>query len=320
MNRILVTIPMKSVHKEQLASIVPDWEIVYKEAEALTREEVEAFPVIMGNVPPRFLSESKELKWLQLNTAGADAYIKPGVLPKNTLLTITTGAFGLAISEHMLGMTLELMKKLHLYRDNQRKSLWRDEGQVTSIENAVTLVIGMGDIGSEFARKMKALGSYTIGVKRTPGEKPEWLDELYTIEKLDMLLPRADIVALSLPQTPATFHMMDERRLSLMKSASFLINVGRGNTVDTDALVKALRQGSLGGAALDVTDPEPLPEDHPLWSIPNAVITPHISGFYHLEETLNRICQIAFRNLSHYLAGEPLENVVDFETGYRKAK
>ena len=132
---------------------------------------------------------------------------------------------------------------LYLYRDNQRRSLWQDEGDVTSIWNSVTLVIGLGDIGGEFARRMKALGSYVIGVKRTPGKKPEWLDELHTMEELDSLLPRADIISLSLPQTPDTFHMMNESRLMALKPSAILINVGRGSAIDTDALTRVMKQG-----------------------------------------------------------------------------
>lgn len=320
MKRILVTIPMEETHKEQLAAMAPDWQFVYTTPEAVTGAEVVTFPVILGNVAPELLAGSTTLKWIQLNSAGADAYAKPGVLPAGALLTNASGAYGLAISEHMLGMVLEIQKKLYLYRDNQKAGLWRDEGAVTSVYGSVTLVVGLGDIGGEFARRMKALGSYVIGVKRTPGKKTEWLDELYTMDELDALLPKADIISLSLPQTPDTYHLMNEERLKTLKSSAILINVGRGSAIDTDALVHVMKQGHLNGVGMDVTDPEPLPETHPLWNIPNAVITPHVAGYYHLQETLERIRGIAMRNLAHYLAGEPMENLVDFKTGYRKSK
>ena len=320
MQRILVTIPMDQSWQNRLAAIAPDWDILYREPENVTREDVAQASVILGNVEPSMLEGVSALKWIQLNSAGADAYTRPGLLPEGALLTNATGAYGLAISEHMLGMVLEIQKKLYLYRDNQRQSLWRDEGGVTSIWGSVTLTVGLGDIGGEFARRMKALGSYVIGVKRTPGKKPEWLDELYTMEGLDSLLPRADIISLSLPQTPDTVHLMNEKRLSALKPSAVLINVGRGSAIDTDALVRVLERGHLAGAGMDVTDPEPLPPDHPLWRVPNAIITPHVSGFYHLPETLNRIRNIALENMTRYLAGEPLKNPVDFSTGYRKSQ
>lgn len=166
---------------------------------------------------------------------------------------------------------------------------------MTSVWGSATLVVGLGDIGGEYAKRMKALGSYTIGVRRTPGEKPEYLDEIYTTDSLDELLPRADFVALSLPNSPSTYHIMDERRLGLMKPGAYLLNVGRGSAIDGDALCRALKEGRLGGCRVDVTDPEPLPGDHPLWDAPRMVITPHISGQYHLKETFERIVRIAGR-------------------------
>ena len=218
----------------------------------------------------------------------------------------------------MLGMLLMLMKRLHQYRDNQREHLWRDEGNVTSIQGCTALMVGLGDIGGEFARRMKALGAYTIGVRRSDVRRPEYLDELVLMDGLDQVLPRADVVALSLPNTKQTYRMFDEQRLNRCKTGAILLNVGRGTAIDTDALCHALESGKLGGAGVDVTDPEPLPPEHPLWSIENALITPHVSGFFHLEETLNRIVAQAADNLRRFQNGEPLLSEVDFQTGYRK--
>jgi len=176
----------------------------------------------------------------------------------------------------------------------------------------------MGDIGGDFARKIKALGGYVIGVKRTPSEKPPYCDELYTADKLDRLLPRADIISLSLPGNAETEHILDRRRLNLTKQGSVILNVGRGSAIDTDALCDLLEAGHFEGVGLDVTEPEPLPPDHRLWKIPNAVITPHISGFFHLHKTLERITDIAIDNMHRYADGKELKNMVDIETGYRK--
>ena len=181
-------------------------------------------------------------------------------------------------------------------------------------------MVGLGDIGGEYAKRMKALGSYTIGLRRTEGEKLDYLDEVFTTEHLDELLPRADFVALSLPNSPATYHIMDERRLRLMKKTAFLLNVGRGSAIDPEALNRVLHDGWLGGCGVDVTEPEPLPEDSPLWDAPRMYITPHISGQYHLQETFERIVRIAGGNLEKFLAGEKdsMKNLVDFKTGYRR--
>jgi phosphoglycerate dehydrogenase-like enzyme len=218
----------------------------------------------------------------------------------------------------MVGCVLMLYKKLHLYRDNQNKAVWLDRGKVRRIEGAVTLIVGLGDIGGRFAQKMKSLGAYTIGIKRTEADKPGYIDELYTAEALDLMLPRADIVALTLPGTDATRNIMSRKRLFSMKEGATLLNIGRGSAVDTMALCDALSSGRLYAAALDVTDPEPLPSGHPLWKAENALITPHISGFFHLRDTYDNIIDIFVNNMERFHAGLPLLNIVDFSTGYRK--
>ena len=180
------------------------------------------------------------------------------------------------------------------------------------------LVLGMGDIGGEFGRRVKALGAHVIGVRRTDTRCPDYADEVHLTADLDRLLPLADVVAVTLPGTKETAGLLDRRRIGLMKPGAVVLNVGRGIVIDTEALCDALESGHLGGAGLDVTDPEPLPPDHRLWDIPNAVITPHISGFYHLPETLERIIQISASNLKAFAEGKPLRNIIDFSTGYRK--
>ena len=176
----------------------------------------------------------------------------------------------------------------------------------------------MGDIGGEFAKRVKALGAYVIGVRRTDTRCPDYADEVHLTADLDVLLPRADVVAIAMPGTRETAHLMDRRRIGLMKEGAVLLNVGRGAIVDTEALCDALESGHLLGAGLDVTDPEPLPQGHRLWEIPSAVVTPHISGFFHLQETLERIIRISAENLKAYRCSEPLRNLVDFSTGYRR--
>ena len=312
--------PFKDHHKEELKAAAPDAEFIYVPVAELTREIVADADIIIGNCPAKLIEGTTKLKWIQLNSAGADGYTAPGVLPEGAKLTNSTGAYGLAISEHMLAMLLMLMKRLHQYRDNQLKNLWYDEGQVVSIEGATALIVGLGDIGGAFAKKLHDMGAYTIGVRRADTRKPEYLDELAFADDLKDLLPRADIVAVSLPGGAATYKLFDAEMFARCKKGSYFINVGRGSIVDTDALADALNSGHLAGAGVDVTDPEPLPAEHPLWNIRNALITPHISGFFHLEETLNRIIHNAADNLRKFQRGEELNNEVDFETGYRRLK
>lgn len=329
--RALVTIPTGERHRNLLQQAAPGWEFRFRGTDTLvcapqealpgqpvTQEDVDWAQVILGNVPAAMLHGSPALEWLQTNSAGVEAYIRPGVLAGDTLLTNATGAYGLAIAEHMLGMLLELFKKLELYRDAQKSGAWQSQGAVKAVYGSTVLVLGMGDIGGEFAARCKALGAKVIGVRRSPRPCPEYADEVHLLGDLDSLLPHADVVAITLPGTDATRGLMSRERLAKMKEGAVLLNVGRGFIVDTEALCDALERGHLSGAGVDVTDPEPLPPTHRLWNIPTAVVTPHISGFYHLRETHERIVGIFLENLRHFQAGEPLRNLVDFTTGYRK--
>lgn len=310
---ILVVLPLDDEGKIRLENTAPNCTFTY-EANEKTAAEAD---IIIGNLPVKLLPFAKNVKWEQLSMAGTEPYSIKGSLPDDTVLTNVTGAFGLAISEHMVGCVIMLYKKLHLYRDNQLKSIWLDRGNVKSIKGATVLSVGMGDIGSNFAMRMKALGAYTIGIRRTDTRKPDYIDEIYTSEALDDILSRADIVALSMPNTPQTKGMFSRERIARMKDEAVLINVGRGNAVDTEALCDALDSGKLYGAAVDVTDPEPLPPDHRLWKCENAIVTPHISGFFHLRETYDNIVNISIENLRRYTNNEPLVNVIDKSTGYR---
>ena len=193
--KILVALPLNERQKEKLEQNFRHQEFVYCLPDQLTEEILSDVEVILGNVPPRLLAHAGKLRWLQLNNAGTEGYCG-GALPEDVLLTNATGAYGLAISEHMVGMLFELQKNLNLYSRNQREHIWKSEGHVKIIEGSRVLVIGLGDIGTAFAQKMKGLGCRTVGIKRREARKPEGVDDLYTLERLERQLPLADIVAL----------------------------------------------------------------------------------------------------------------------------
>lgn len=313
---VLVLIKANEEHKRLLEEKAPNANFTYASRSSVDKAAVQNADIILGNPPIEMLKGSKRLQWLQLDSAGVGEYAMSDVLPEDVLLTNASGAYGLAISEYMLGVLLELCKKLNLYRDNQTQGKWHYEGPVKAIYGSTALVVGVGDIGGEFAKRIKALGAYTMGIRRKDANKPDFLDELYLMDKLEDLLPRADIVALCLPATKLTDKIINQKTLKLMKQDAVLINVGRGNAIDTEALCDALENGHLFGAALDVTDPEPLPKDHRLWKIKNAVITPHVSGGYSLKETHERIVKICAHNLEAFMNGRSLINVVDRSAGY----
>ena len=179
-----------------------------------------------------------------------------------------------------------------------------------TISGGTVLVVGAGHLGSAFAGLCRGLGARTVGLKRTVRGPVEGFDQVYPMDQLDELLPKADVVVLVLPHSPQTAGLMDGRRLRLMKEDAILISAGRGTVLDQDALVQVMGEGKLWGAALDVTVPEPLPADSPLWDIPNLILTPHVAGGMRLEITRKNCIQMAQDNLRRYLAGEPLVNRV----------
>ena len=311
-------LPFEPQYREALRQLAPDFDFYFTEDGPVPDEAWENAVVILGGPSAAELAKCRKLRWVQLGSAGVDFYCRPGVLPESVMLTNATGSYGHAISEYMVGATLMVMKNLHLYRDNQATGAWLDRGNVKSVTSSKVLVIGMGDIGGEYARRMHALGASVTGITRTPREKPVYADRMGLLGDLDALLPEYDVVAMALPNTAETVGLMDVRRLSLMKKGAILVNVGRGSAVDTEALCDVLESGHLQGAVLDVTAPEPLPSDHRLWHIPGAVITPHISGGYHMRETYENIMAIFTENLGRFVRGEELGHQVDRSTGYMK--
>lgn len=314
---VSVIFPLKEHHVRMLRDAAPEAEFRLEPLAQLSDPELAEITCLCGNPPASLLPKLTGLKLLQLNSAGVNScYLAPGALPEGAELCNASGAYGPGIAEHMLGMLLALTKKLHLYRDSQRLSDWTDHGEVVSIQSSRTLVVGLGDIGSEFGKRMAMLGSRVTGIRRTNAAKPDWLDSQYTLSDLDRLLPEADFVFFALPETAATTGLMNRERIGRMKKGAFLLNAGRGTVLDTEALCDAVESGSLGGAGLDVTDPEPLPSGHRMWQIPNILLTPHVSGGFHLPETHDRIVQICAQNLRACLDGQPLCHIVNRKEGY----
>ena len=264
--------------------------------------------VIMGWIPASLLPAARNLKFLQAQSSGVDHYMVPGLLREGAMLCSATGAYGLSVAEHMFAVMLAIMKNLPTYLDWQKDHVWDDAGQVLSPKGKEILILGTGDLGSYFARYCKAFGAHTVGVRRDPSKPAEGVDEMHGMEDLEELLKKADVVCSLLPHTESLIHYFNYDRLKSMKKDAIFLNAGRGSICDNEALCRVLQEGHLWGAALDTPEEEPLPKDSPLWSQERLVITPHIAGGDHMDDTLRKIAAIGLENLKHYLAGEPLRN------------
>lgn len=305
---ILNLLPLKEGEREEFETVAPEAKHVYARSSTVTPEQIAAATVMFGWPRPEMMKGAASLKWFQTMWAGTEEY--EGMLPPGVRFTSSSGSNSRSVAEHMLTCLLALCRRLPTYVDSQRAHLWKDEGPMKTILGGTVLVAGAGHVGSGFARLCQGLGARTIGLKRTVNGPVEGFDEVYPMEKLDDLLPQADVAALVLPHSPQTAGLMDERRLSLMKDDAILLSAGRGTVLDQEALARVMRAGKLWGAALDVTDPEPLPKDSPLWDVPRLLLTPHVAGGMRLEITRRRCVEMALENLRRYVAGEPLRNVV----------
>ena len=318
MDNALVLFETEPDFRGELERALSGYKIIFNEKSdtgSIDARTAENTTVILGNPKSDFIRLCPRLKWLQLQSAGTNTYVS-GELKETVLLTCATGCYGLAVSEHMVALTFELLKKLHLYRDEQSKGLWKDRGEVKSIQGAVVVTVGIGDIGSNYARRMKALGSYVIGVDVAARVKPDYLDEFLLLGQLEGALGRADVVALAVPGTKDTVGLIGRSQLAKMKKDAVIINGCRGTVIDTEALTGALNSGAIGGAGLEVTEPEPLPPGHPLWKMENVIITPHVAGGRHLAQTTRNIMNLCVENARRFVQGQPLESLVNYKTGY----
>ncbi len=282
-------------------------------AQDVRQEDLQDAEIFVGIPGPDLVRQMPRLRFVQLYSAGADGY---SWLPKNVTLANAYGAYGESIAEHMLTTTLMAMKRIPEYLRMQDRQDWALLDGIDRFAGSSVLSVGMGAIGTAYLRKAAALGAACYGVRRTAHERPDFVRELVTPEGMDRLLPEMDVVALSLPGTEGVAGMFDERRLRLMKKTAILLNVGRGNCVVTEDLLRVMAGGHLRAACLDVMDPEPLPKGHPLWTASRVYLTPHIAGGYRAGINYDRVIDVVIRNLTLVLQEQPPVHTVNRELGY----
>ena len=284
----------------------------------LPKDSCADYEVLYGMPGPALLKRMTALKWFCTPSAGVEPYTPDEIYPSpDVLLTNSAGAYGITISEHILMVTLMLLRQMPAFQQVVAERRWVRQMPMRSICGSTITVLGTGDIGTNFARRAKALGARSVyGVRRTKKAGDPCFDAIYAMDELDAILPQTDILVMALPGTAETAGTLSRRRIALLPAHAVVVNVGRGSAVDQEALMEALNQERIAGAALDVMVPEPLPQDHPLWEAKNILITPHISGNMSLGITRDLDVDLFCRDLENYAAGRPLQQLVDRKLGY----
>jgi phosphoglycerate dehydrogenase-like enzyme len=312
---------LDDAEQRELAKLAPRVHVVVglSREQALARAS-EAQGADASYATSEFLRAATNLVWMQVHGVGVDRYVKVPELVENDRIVLTNmrGVSGPAIADQAFAMLLALTRDLPVHLAGRAHGEWNRDGSGVLapivLQGRTMLVVGLGGIGSEIARRAHGFGMHVIATRRGDDPAPDYVEHVGKPNELAALLPRADVVAIAVPLTAETEHLFDATAFAAMKPKSYLINIARGKIVDTSALTKALESGHLAGACLDVTDPEPLPSDHPLWRMPNVVITPHVASVGELTD--ERAWALFRENLRRFDAGEPLYNLVDKRAGY----
>ena len=275
--------------------------------------------VLLGYCTQETLEHGEQLRYIMNYSAGVDKCVSsPLARERKILVTNMQRIYGPGIAEHVIGLMYMLTRKLYVYRDLQRERKWDrtavPRASMWEAQDRTMLIVGLGGIGTEIARRAHALGMRVVATRASSRKGPEFVAYVGLPDELLKLAGQADVVVNATPLTKATTGLFDKKFFAAMKKGTYFINIGRGQSVVTDDLIAALNSGHLGGAALDVTDPEPLPANHPLWVAKNVVITPHISASS--DEQMDRFWLVVRENLRRYVNGDRMLNVVDVERGY----
>ena len=276
--------------------------------------------IVMGICRPVIMEAARHASWFHAYSAGVEACVRHPVLKENPDLIMTNnkGVASPSLAEHAITMAMMLERRMQIYINNQAQRKWAWEavprGTIRDLKGRTLLVAGLGGIGTQVALRAHALGMKVIATRNSSRRGPEYVEYVGLPDELPELAARADYVVNALPLTPETTGLFDGAFFRAMKNDAYFITVGRGKSVVTDDLVAALKAGELAGAGLDVTDPEPLPAEHPLWGMENVIITPHTGGI--TAGAGERRMVLVRENLRRYVGGEPLLNLVDIKKGY----
>jgi len=321
---------------EWISQVAPGVEFVAVESlqEAIDKGLLlEAQAVIGIGCSPEFIfALGPEVHWTQSSSSGVEGcFFSKGedsvraheiMMDRNIVLTNQRGVNSIALAEHALSLMLALVQGVDIHIRRQDQHIWgrtftddvKDKNIDWELDGRTLLIAGLGTVGTEIARRANALGMRVIATRNSSRSGPDFVDYVGLAHELNELAPQADVVLGQLPLTAETFGVFDAEFFDAMKPTAYFINMGRGRHANTDDLVAALRDGKIAGAALEALEPEPLPEDHPLWDMPRVIITPHVSDYSDKHE--DTVWYLYRENLRRYIAGDKLLNVVDMEKGY----
>ena len=312
---VLLTVAVEDRHVEQIRSVSDDVEVVRADSEGELLEVVPEVEAVFGELGPEMLRRAGRLRWVQATGAGVDSRLHPELVESDVILTSAKGIVGVHLADHAMALLLALVRGIGWAI---RKPNWDQRMPIRNASWELTDrtmgVVGLGGTGRELATRARAFGMRIVAVDPEPVALPDGVEACWRMDRFHHLLAESDVVAICAPLTPETRGMFDAEAFRSMRRHALLINVTRGNIVEEAALLEALQNGLIGGAGLDVTPQEPLPTDHPLWSMENVIVTPHTAGGSpnRMDRTVDLFCD----NLGRLIDGRPMLSVIDKRKGY----
>ncbi len=317
MGKIAINLELPQEHLDRIQKAVPEWEVVCRHESSDWLSHLKEAEIVLSwdaTVEQAIQESGAAIRWVHAWGAGVNGLPMDLFQTRGIMLTNSSGVHANPISETILAMMLSFRRLLHVYMRHQLQQKWEHSDVPKEMHGETVGIIGVGDIGIETARLAKAFGMRVLGVRRS-GEPAEYVDRMYRLEGLPLVLNESDYVVNTLPLTEETHHYIGAEQFAQMKPNTFYINIGRGQTTDSKALLQALQDRTIAGAGLDVFEQEPLPADDPLWQMDNVIITPHSSG--HTQYYGQRALEIFLGNLHDYITqGEPTRNRVDLLKQY----
>ena len=302
-----------------LQAVAPGVELVPANDAAEAAKLAGGVDAVLGFCTPEVLAAGTKIRWIQVYWAGVERCVSiPALAERSILLTNMQRVAAPVMAEHVLAMMLAFTRGLDFYILERSAGRWTREipppARLTALDGKTVLVVGLGGIGTEVAKRAHALGMRVVATRASGRDGPPFVSYVGLPDELRKLAGEADFIVNTTPLTPATTHVFDAAFFAAAKQGAYFVNVGRGRSVVQADLVDALKSGRIAGAGLDVTDPEPLPADHPLWKFPNVIITPHVSAESDVDQQVR--FAVLRENLRRYVAGEKMLSVVDVAKGY----